>query len=68
MEATGPSLADLLFMELIIQLDSVVPSLSAVHWVPGIMQVEEVMWQVGRSVDLEDQSLWVQISAVHLLP
>ena len=58
----------LLFMDLIIQLDSVLPSLSAVCYVPGMVLVEEVVWLVGRSVGFRDQRLWAPVPAMHLLP
>ena len=64
----GCRLFSLLFMDLIIQLDSVLPSLSAVCYVPGIVLVEEVVWLVGRSVGFRDQSLWAPVPAVVFFP
>ena len=58
----------LLFMDLIIQLDSVLLSLSAVCYVPGMVLVEEVVWLVGRSVGFRDQRLWAPVPAMHLIP
>ena len=55
----------LLFMDLTTQLDSVLPSLSAVCYVPWIML--EVVWLVGRSVGFRDQSLWALVPAMSLL-